>query len=175
MTIALDSTAIGPLGASQKFDITIDLLQSLDADGIAIVQELRDLSGNHTFLYSESGPPSDPDRSLSMMAEDGSTHGIYLWTDSILYGNQTPVTPGNAVSSYSVGSTAATVIFSYPLNEGTLSIYHDPTVGIDPGFRFEGPGKSGLENSPLLMAIGIVVGLTVVLGAVAVNRFRRRW
>jgi len=172
VTIALDSTAIGPQGSSQKFDISIDLLQPLDADGIAIVQEFTDL-GNHSFVYSESGLPTDPERTLSL-SDGEDVHATYMWTEAILLGNATPTDPAKARSSYSISGHAATIVFSYPLTDDTLVVYHDPTVGIDPSFTY-GKGKEGLVNSPLIMALGLVLGLTLVMGGVAANRFGRRW
>lgn len=174
LTIRFDSSSIQPPGNSQKFDISIELLQRLDADGLCIFQELRDESGGHTFSYGESGVPSNPERTISLYDGKGAVNGIYSWNDALLVGPGSADTPAMGKSGYSIGEGRAEVAFSYPLGNDTMFVYHDPIVGIDPGYApVITNDDTFMSNRPLWMAIGIVLGLAVVMGAVAAARFRR--
>jgi hypothetical protein len=174
LTIRFDSSSILPPGSSQKFDISIELLQRLDADGLCILQELRDDSGGHTFYYSESGAPTNPERTLSLYDGEGTVNGIYSWNDALLIGPGKADTPAMGKSSYDIGEGKAGIAFTYPLNNDTMFVFHDPIVGIDPDYVPADTSRDDfMTNRPLWMAMGLVFGLTVVLGAVAAARFRR--
>jgi hypothetical protein len=174
VTITFDSSSIQPPGNSQKFDISIELLQMLDADGLAVIQELRDGSGERVFRYDESGIPANPEKRISLSDSEGIVSAIYSWNDAVLIGAVAADTPAMAGSAYRIAGSRAEVIFSYTLLNDTLFVYHDPTVGMDPDFLPSVAQRDDfMSNRPLGMAIGIVVGLAVVLGAVAAVRFRR--
>lgn len=171
LTITMDSTTIDPQGSSQKFDIDIELFQPLDSDGIAIVQELRDESGGHEFRYSED----QPYRTISLVDGTGKVNGMYTWVDDILVGEYEADTPSKAFTGHELGQDRAMVVFSYPLENDTLRVFHDPRVGMDPKMpeiRGEDPF---LSNRPLLMGAGFLLGTSLVIGAIIITRLRRRW
>jgi hypothetical protein len=174
VTIRFDSSSIRPPGSAQKFDISIELMQPLDADGLCIVQEFRDWGAGRTFSYEEEGGQTDPQRTLTLVDDEGTATALYSWSDAILIGDDVPDTPSHAVSGYALSPGMAEVLFSYPLKNGTMAVYHDPTVGMDPDFIPDQDVVSDfMTNRPLGMALGIVIGLALVLGAVAAVRFRR--
>lgn len=173
MTFTYRSRSLLLEGWGQKFDIDMELWQPLDADHIAVVHELRDLSGRQTIAEGKGGSIHTEDPNvLRLVSAKGLTTGIYSWSDAILVGNETPQTQSRANTNFSVEGHVASIIFSYPLAGGTLSIHHDPVIGMDPANMPKGQDTSGfLSNKPLAMLIGSAVGIVIVAGTV----FFRSW
>jgi len=177
VTFTLDSESVNPEGNAQKFDIRVDLYQSLDADHIAVRHELRDDSGDQVIrdgvdLTGINGLPADP-YVLVVTDLDGDVHGIYSWGELIETGPGEILTEDQAETEYTIGDGSAEIWFSYPLDEDTLHIYHDPTVGVDPR-HIPGPtdDEDFLVNRPLVMAGGILIGIFLVGGSIIIRFFR---
>lgn len=177
VTFTLDSESVNPEGNAQKFDIRVDLYQTLDADHIAVRHELRDDTGKQVIqeggdLSDIEGLPQDP-YVLVVAGEDDEIHGIYSWSELIETGAGEDMTESRAETDFEITDGRAEIWFSYPLSEDTLHIYHDPTVGMDPRHIPGSPiDEDFLSNNALVMGGGILVGLFIVGGSILIRIFR---
>jgi len=176
MTFTYRSRSLLLEGWGQKFDIDLELWQPLDADRIAVVHELRDLSGEQTIEKGKGGSvQTDDPNVLRLISPRGLTTGIYSWSDEISVGEASPQTPSRANTTFTVDGHVASIIFSYPLSGGTLSIHHDPVIGMDPANMPKERNQMGfLSNKPLAMIIGSAIGVLIVAGTVVFRSWSER-
>lgn len=171
MTFTYRSRSLLLEGWGQKFDIDMELWQPLDADQLAVVHELRDLSGEQSIVEGRGGSvQTEDEKVLRLISRKGLTTGIYSWSDDILVGEGPPQAPSRANTTFSIEGHVASIVFSYPISDGTLSVHHDPVIGMDPAnIPKENPQVRFLSNKPLAMLIGSAVGILIVAGTVVLR------
>lgn len=148
----------------QKFEIDIQLWQPLDADNIAVLHTLQDLSGKQSIEEgsTEGSIFMDP-FILRLVGDDGKTHNAYTWDEEIMVGELEPNMPSSAVTWFELHDGRGDIWFSYPLEGDVQQIHHDPKVGMDPeGRPTMDEGDNFLENNFLIMLAGILAGLVIV-------------
>jgi hypothetical protein len=164
VTFRLRSEQLLYEGASQKFDIDIDLWQPLDAEYFALQHVLRDETGSKEIKEGSGSTVSVNDPYvLTVVGEKDRTWGIYSWSDDIRTGDIFLDKDDQAVSWYAIGTEEASVWFSYPLEGDVQLIHHDPVLGMDPE-NVIGPDDEPdfLEDRPLIMLLGLAIGVLVV-------------
>ena len=174
--LTLDSLSINPEGTKQKFDITLALYQSIEADQIAVVQHLTDLSGSQKIIEgADSGVMVNGFNmtSLEMVNGDGETQGVYSWTDEVYIGEDEPDRRVRCGSTFDIDGGSARITFSYPIGDSDRVVYHDPTVGIKNFMPGEG-GEDFLENRPLIMVGGLLIGIFLVGGSILIRIYGKR-
>ncbi len=164
LTFRLSSDQLLEEGASQKFDIDLDLYQPLDSDHIALMHILKDEVGTQKLEDASDGSGEGPDpHAIRVIGDNGDTWGSYSWNDEIMTGSFQPDGEASAKTWFDIEDGSASIWFSYPLDDDTQFIHHDPTVGMDPDNEI-GPKeeKTILENRPLIMIVGSMIGILVV-------------
>jgi len=165
MTFRVDSDSLRMDGTIQKFDIDIDLWQPLDADRLAVRHRLEDVSGGRDIMVGGEGDNMTGDPFvLKVVTEDGDTQGVYSWSNEVSVGPTEPDQIIEARSWFVLDGNGASVWFSYPLDTENLVLHHDPTVGMDPdNYPEMGGNPPFLENRPLLMIGGALIGTAVIM------------
>jgi len=156
VTFSFRSTGISPDGDMHKFDIEVELMQSLDAEYLSIVHKVADETGD--LAIGVGGSMGGNPHSVTLSSGED-IFGIYSWNDDLAVGREELSGNATAVTSTVIGEGVAHVIFSYPLDNGTLRIYHDPNVGMDPeNIPTPSGGEDFLRDRPLILVIGVVLG-----------------
>ncbi|MBN1538558.1 MAG: hypothetical protein JW939_00300, partial [Candidatus Thermoplasmatota archaeon] len=164
LTFRLGSDQLIEEGAAQKFDIDLDLFQPLDADRIALMHILKDEAGSQKLEDAGGGSGRRADsHAINVIGDNGETWGSYSWSDEIYTGSLQADIEAQATSWFDIEDGSASIWFSYPLGDETKLIHHDPTVGMDPENEI-GPveERNILEDRPLIMAGGLMIGILVV-------------
>ncbi len=171
MTFSLSSDHLEIDPPSQKFDIDLDLYQPLDADRIAVMQELVDETGKLSII--DGAGIEEDDHSLTVVKGDNRPYGTYSWTDDIEVGGVELSNSSVAYSWYEINGGKASVWFSYPLEGNIQLIHHDPTLSMDPDLPPISGEDDFLSDRPILMLGGIALGIIVVGGTIFWRRMGR--
>jgi len=174
-------------GSEVKIDVRIDVLRPLEGvDSLALAQVLRDDRGRYTphpleadggtgatvvevQPFKESG---DIEQTVDF-SEDGTTPGFYSWIDTaeatLADGTELPV---DVSAGYTLVDGVMTLYLSYPYDVDTVSLSHDPSLGIFDGAL---PPLSAWRAvlDPLLWAASALAAVAVAYALRGTRRGRR--
>jgi hypothetical protein len=163
VTFRISSPILKEMYVTQKFDIDIDLWQPLDADFISIQHILKDESGVRTIETGPEEGSTESDEFILRLVGERGTQGIYSWTEDITVGSSILDTDIQAGSRFEVLEGEVEIWFTYPLKGDVQLIHHDPTVAMDEkGFIPKDKEPSFVPNNPIIMGLGLLIGLLVV-------------
>jgi len=105
-------------------------------------------------------------QTFDFMSDTGVPDGFFSWANQARTGTTGGASLTNVSAFYRTDGEALTVYLSTPLTADTITIDHDPSVGVFGGsiYPIVLPGNPALGNSMLSVVIGVAVGLGVVVG-----------
>jgi hypothetical protein len=163
VTFRISSSMMKEEEISQKFDIDIDLWQPLDADFISVRHVLKDEGGKRSIEIGPEEGTSDAGEFMLRIVGKKGTQNIYSWTEDISVGSAVIDTDTQAQSAFEVLDSEVEIWFTYPLAGDVQLIHHDPNVAMDPlGKPEEKTEPDFVPDNPLIMVIGLVIGILVV-------------
>jgi hypothetical protein len=174
-------------GSEVKIDVRIDVLRPVEGvDSIALEQVLRDDRGRYTPHPVEADgasgakvvgvrPFKESDGIVQTVdfSKDGTVPGFYSWVDgaeaTLADGTQLPV---DVSAGYTLVDGVMTLYLSYPYDIDTVTISHDPSLGIfDGALPPIGAWRAVLD--PVLWAASALAAVAVAYALRGTRRGRR--
>jgi len=174
-------------GTEMKIDILIEPGRDLpgDVSGLSLQHYLSDESGSNYFRTFESDqtrvfkPGASVEngtifrsglsalQKIGLASSGGKEHGYYTWLRQVLVENQDGSSGYMPVNlTYSTDGRQMALALNYPLPEGTVSLLHDPTVGVNAtNAPAQEPGIIKILFNPWLyiVAAGIAVAVVAII------------
>jgi hypothetical protein len=174
-------------GSEVKIDVRIDVLRPVEGvDSLALEQVLRDDRGRYTPHPVEADgaagataigvrpfKESDGIEQIVDFSKDGTTPGFYSWVDTaeatLADGTELPV---DVSAGYTLVGGVMTLYLSYPYDVDTVSLSHDPSLGIFDGALPPLSAWRGVLD-PVLWAASALAAVAVAYALRGTRRGRR--